>query len=76
VGSRPGGSAARLGAERAGASAGRLLAGKPGAFAIGDKMPAALDFPQDAIALHELIEAREELIAGFAISGRDKQGQG
>ena len=60
-----GGRGLRLGAA---APAGGLCAGDAAPLALGDEVTALLDLAQDAIALHDLPEAGDQVLGGFAFA--------
>jgi len=45
-----------------------LRAGDPAALALRDEVPALLDLAQNAVALHDLPEAGDQVLWGFTIS--------
>ncbi len=56
-----------------GTLAGGLLLHETLGLVVRNEVPAALDFAQNTIALHDLGESRNELFGGFAISWCHKQ---
>jgi hypothetical protein len=49
--------------QRTPAASGCFCTGDAAALALGDEVAALLDFAQDAVALHRLAEAREQMLA-------------